>query len=942
MKPTRAVLEHGQSIWFDYIERKMLWDGSLYHMVREEGLRGVTSNPSIFEKAMGGADAYLPAMRQAVRRGASADEAFELLAVEDIQWACDVFRPVYLETGYDGLVSLEVSPHLAHDTIETIEEAHRLWEAVDRENLMIKVPGTREGLLAIEQLLFDGLNVNITLLFAVERYQSVLEGYLRALERRLQEGASVDRVASVASFFVSRIDSKVDQLLDAGVAEGRFDAAAADRVRGKTAIANARRAYRHYRQVTESDRWKRLAEAGAHPQRLLWASTSTKNPDYRDTLYVEELIGADTVDTVPAATYRAFNDHGRVEARLDRSDEEVLAGLEGLGLSLTEVAEELERDGVRLFAGAYDRLIGAVEGRRRTLLGPAIGTDAFEPDEGVRARLSRYQQTQVPKRLWARDGSLFAESEAEQAAAAAFMGWLDVVDTMAEASEGLQDWARELGEAGVDAVVLMGMGGSSLAPEVFRRTFERGPDAPELQVLDSTHPQAVQELVRRLEGKEAVFVVASKSGTTAEVKAFDDFFFDRVGRDPDEEEPGERFVAITDPDSPLERSAFERGFQGVFHGEPDVGGRFSALSPFGLVPAAALGVEPFELLERADRMIGSCRPAVPAEHNPAAQLAAFLAEAQAGGRDKLTVLTSPGLAAFGAWLEQLVAESLGKHGRGIVPVDGEPLGDASRYGADRVFLHLTLDGERDVHRGAAEGLSAAGHPVWTTVLHDRLDVVQEMFRWEMATAILGHEFGLDPFDQPDVQSSKDITKRLLAHLQAEGQLPEPEALVSVAGPDETGVVAVSDAAGAARLDGISGVEAALRAHVDGAEVPDYVGLLAFLPPSVSFEKKLRELQGAIRDRRRVATTVGFGPRYLHSTGQLHKGGPDRGVFVQLIDAPDGDLEIPGRNYGFGALCRAQALGDFLALSERGRRVLRIGLGRDPETTLDRLIGAVRS
>jgi transaldolase/glucose-6-phosphate isomerase len=929
MKPTLAVLEHRQSIWYDYIERRMLWNGALLRMVEEEGLGGVTSNPSIFEKAMGDSPDYGPAMAAAVLTGAGPAETFELLAVEDIQWACDVFRSVYDETqGRDGYVSLEVSPHLAYEPFATVEEAHRLWDAVARDNLMIKVPGTEPGLTAIEQLLADGINVNVTLLFSVARYQSVLDAYLRAMERRVAAGQAIDRIASVASFFVSRIDSLVDP---------RLEAAGAKDLLGKTAVANARQAYRHFRDVQGSDRVRSLTARGMMPQRLLWASTSTKNPAYPDTLYVDALIGPDTVNTIPAATYEAFNDHGTVQARVEEDGTAVIEGVAKAGVDLEAACQELEDRGVALFAEANDRLMAAVQRRRSELLEglvpvmtPRLGT--LEGD--VAECLRQMEEDRVVRRIWDRDGSLFSDQTAVQDHASSFMGWLESVDDMEMEVEHFEELQDDLTEAGIETVVLMGMGGSSLAPDVFARCLGPLDEAPELVVLDSTHPQSVQRVLDLYEDTESTFIVASKSGSTAEPVAFHDVTYHRVaGDDADTLPAGDRFMAITDPGSQLERKAMEQDFRAIYSGEPEIGGRFSALSPFGLVPAAAMGLDVSDLLDRARLMVGSCGAEVPAAANEGARLGAILAVAAGSGRDKLTLVTSSSVAAFGGWLEQLVAESTGKGGLGVVPVDGEALRGPDAYGDDRCFVAIRLQG--DARPSELDALEAAGHPVVDIELPERADLVQEMFRWEFATAVAGHVMKLNPFDQPNVQESKEITQALL-RAAADGQEPRAENVTELV---REGALAIERPATGPDAPG-SVHDVVVRA-LTALDPTGYVAMNAFIDMSDAAVEALAELREAVRVHTKSATTVGFGPRFLHSTGQLHKGGAETGLFLHLWDEPEEDVELPGRPYGFRTMLRAQELGDFQALARRGRKILRIGLGSDAVAGLKALAAAVR-
>lgn len=940
MNRIRALAEHGQSIWFDYIQRDMIWTGDLYRMVVDDGLKGVTSNPSIFNQAIGGSVAYAPAVMAEVSEGLPAGEIFDRLAITDIQLACDVLRSVYDATdGADGFVSLEVSPYLANDTLGTIEEAHRLWEEVSRDNLMIKVPGTPEGVPAIEQLISDGINVNVTLLFSVERYIEVAKAFIKGLETFDEAGGDVSTVSSVASFFVSRIDSKIDKAVQDRL-QGASDAdkPKLEGLLGKVAIANAKNAYKAFQELTMEPRWKALSKKGAHPQRLLWASTSSKNKAYKDTLYIEELVGPDTVNTVPAATYAAFQDHGEVKCTLTdglAEARETLATLKQMDISLDAITETLEREGVASFAEAFDALMGTVQTRRANLLGDdlsrlEVSLGAYQ--DKVDARLSALTKAGFTRRLWERDGSLFGDDEAADQAGQ-FMGWLDVTDAMLDNVHHLIALQEDLEDDEVEQVVLMGMGGSSLAPDVFRKTFGQLDGSPELLVLDSTVPAQVRSIERQVEESEStVFITASKSGTTTEPLCFDSYFWDAV-------KDGDYFIAITDPDSALETAAIERDFRAIYNGDPEVGGRYSALSPFGLVAAAAMGLDVLDLLERTDLMIGSCEASVPPAQNAGVSLGAAMGELALAGRDKLTFVLSEGISSLGGWLEQLIAESTGKHGKGVVPVDGEVLGGPEVYGNDRVFVSIEVDGEPV--EGVAEKLSAleaAGHPVIRIHLGDRRDLVQEMFRWEIATATAGHVMGINPFDQPNVQESKDYTKKLLAEAK-DGKLADVKGEVKLLEAD--GITVYTDAKNAPAFEGQTSLEGLLKAHINRAGAGDYVAFNAFIEMDEDNEGALQVLRSHVRDQHKVATTVGFGPRFLHSTGQLHKGGANNGVFVQITCDDSEDLPVPGQNFGFSLLKQAQQAGDFLALSSRDRRLLRVHL-KDVSTglaTIARAIGA---
>lgn len=933
-----AVLEHGQSLWFDYIQRSLIWTGELYRMAVEDGLRGVTSNPAIFEKAIGGSKDYAPVVKAAALAGLGAGEIFEKIAIEDIQLATDTLRGVYEKTdGLDGYVSLEVSPHLAHDTEGTVEEARRLWRAVCRDNVMIKVPATPEGILAIERLIGDGINVNITLLFAVEAYEQVIEAYLRGLEKLVAGGGDPRRVASVASFFVSRIDSLIDEQITERLKTA--DAATKTKLEslyGKVAIANAKIAYRSYQRTIASDRWKKLVSAGAKPQRLLWASTSTKNPKYRDVIYVEELIGPDTVNTVPEATWHAFKDHGEASSKLTQDlagAQAVMKRLAEVDISMEKVTQALLVDGVVKFADAFDKLLSTVERRRRELLGDRVVASSFAgvDSKQEKASLEEARQKGLVRRLWKKDARLFGSSKVWDAASSGYMGWIDVVDRMLAHPERLLAMKDQLAREKVEHVVLMGMGGSSLAPDVFQRTFGRQNGHPELIVLDSTVPSQIAAVEARIDLSKTVFIVSSKSGTTAEPLAFDRYFFDKV-------KDGRRFIAVTDPGSKLEQMARERGFREILPGEPEIGGRYSALSNFGMVAAAAMGLDVIDLLRRAERMVKSCGPAVPPEDNPGVRLGLILGNFAKNGRDKLTIATSPSIASFGAWLEQLIAESTGKEGKGIIPIDGEGLGDPEIYGADRVFAVLRVNGDSEEIDRRAAALEAAGHPVLRFTLREPADLVQEMVRFEIATAVAGHVLGINPFDQPNVQESKEFTQSFLDEFVKSGKLPEVKEERKLL--SERGVTVYADETNASRLAGKNTLQDVLAAHLGAVKPGNYVAINAYVEMNRGNETALQGIRHQIRFERHVATTLGFGPRFLHSTGQIHKGGPNSGVFLQITSGDPKDLPIPGSPYTFGVLKTAQANGDFMALSRRGRRLIRIHLGDDPRAGMRALADAL--
>ena len=933
MNALRRLLEHGQSPWYDNIRRSLIATGELARMVEEDGLRGVTSNPAIFAKAITGSTDYDEALAEIRSRGpVEAADVYEELAIADIRAAADVLRPVYDATdGADGFVSLEVSPRLAHDTEGSVAEAERLWARVERPNLMVKIPATSEGLSAIRAVIGRGINVNVTLLFARSRWEAVAAAYLAGLEDLAAAGGDLTRVASVASFFVSRIDTAIDAQLDARGDE------AARALRGRAAVANAKLTYARWGELFAGEAFRRLAQLGARPQRLLWASTGTKDPAYSETMYVEALIGPDTVDTIPPPTWDAFRDHGVVESTLERDLDEARRALDALpeaGVDLDAVTAQLLDEGVEKFAEPFEELLATIAQQcgpePAALAGRAELELGTELDDTVDAVLDDWQEGSKVRRLWSRDATLWTGAEE-----ASWLGWLGIAEDQIEHADRLEVVARDAREGGFTHALVLGMGGSSLAPEMFARIFGRIDGAPELHVLDSTDPAQIRATEERVPLDSTLFIVSSKSGSTLEPDILERHFAARVEEAVGAEEAPRRFMAVTDPGSDLEQLARDRGFRHIAPGVPSIGGRYSALSNFGMLPAAVMGVDVRELLDRAAEMAHACAPEVPARDNPGAVLGAVLGAAATRGRDKVTLVVAPAIADLGAWLEQLLAESTGKQGRGIVPVAREPLGQPEAYGEDRLFVHVRLEEVPDAEQDAAvDALAAAGHPVVRLTLRDLHDLGGEIFRWEFATAVAGSIIAVNPFDQPDVEASKQATRELTSEYERAGALPAEEPLLS-----DDGLALFADARNRAELDGTDSLEDALRRHLDRAGTGDYVALLAYVPRTVEHEATLADMRRAIRDRARVATVDGFGPRFLHSTGQAYKGGPSSGVFLQITcDHPD-DVTVPGASYTFGVVEDAQARGDLAVLEGRGRRAARVHLA-DLESGLETLRRAI--
>lgn len=941
--PVFEAHEKGQSIWLDNISRDLLLSGELRRWVEHEGIRGVTSNPAIFEKAIAKSRDYDPAARALIAQGATdALDVFERLAVADIQLGCDVLRPVWEESGgRDGFVSLEVSPHLADDTEGTIAEARRLSAAVSRDNLMIKVPATPEGIPAIQTLIGEGVHVNVTLLFAVDAYEAVHQAYIAGLEARLARGEDVSNVNSVASFFVSRIDAAVGQQIEAALeSETRDDhRARLQALDAKVAIANAKLAYARFRETLLSDRWKKLAAAGAHPQRVLWASTGTKDPALPKTLYVDELIGEHTVNTLPDATLAAFRETGTVRDALGADPEAlkaqaqpILSELDALGISLKEITDQLLSKGCQLFSDAFDGLLLSVETKRQELLGDGLVQTRYALGDAagdVEAAAQRWQGEGKTRALWNRRAEIFSDADEPN-----WMGWLDLPRERPEVAIGWPALRDAIRNHVAESVVVIGMGGSSLFPDVLGRTLAeeaaRGPGrARPLRILDTTVPDAVEAFLAETDLARTLFIVSSKSGSTIEPNAAFEIVHARLVEKLGAEAAGRHFVAITDPGSALAKIARERGFLGTALGRPDVGGRFSALSPFGLLPAEAMGLDPEALLARARRMSAACAPFVSTDLNPGVRLGLVVGTLARQGRDKLTLSTSPGLAAFPDWVEQLVAESTGKDGQGVVPIAGEPLPHPDETGDDRVFVDLALAGD-EARTARLDALEAAGHPVVRIVLAEPADLVQEVFRWELATAVVGALLEQNPFDQPDVEAAKQAARARLA--QEAGATP-------ATAPDLEADGARFYLSPAYERSHASDAQTIVATVLGRLVAGDTFRINAFVHDTPALRERLESIREAVGRSRRVATALDIGPRYLHSTGQLQKGGPDRFVALHLwqgAEARAAAVAIPGLGGELDTLVEAQAVGDFAVLAERGRRVLGIDLGARPEATLERL------
>ena len=556
--------------------------------------------------------------------------------------------------------------------------------------------------------------------------------------------------------------------------------------------------------------------------------------------------------------------------------------------------------------------------------------------QAVQATLKDWQTGSKMARLWRGDASLWTGDDEDK-----WLGWLTIVEDQLAHLTQLNDAASDAVNAGFTHALLLGMGGSSLCPEVLKITFGKQPGHPELHVLDSTDPAQIKSIESQVDLAKTLCIVSSKSGSTLEPNIFKQYFFDRMQQTVGKDKAGEHFIAITDPGSKMQQVAERDHFRKIFFGLSSIGGRYSALSNFGMVPAAIMGLDVDKFLQRTNEMVQACKSEVPADQNPGMVLGTILGTLGNLGRNKVTIITSPGIHDLGAWLEQLIAESTGKNGKGLIPVDREALGPPEVYGSDRLFVHLRLANEPDTdQKQKLDSLRSAGHPVVEIVLADIYDLGQEFFRWEIATAVAGSILKINPFNQPDVEASKIVTRQLTEAYEKTGKLPEEAPIL-----DEGGIKLFTDERNAANLNKLVGSNRSLtgflRAHLNQLNTGDYLALLAYIEMNSSHEDALQAMRHAVRDRKHAATCLGFGPRFLHSTGQAYKGGPNTGVFLQITCDDANDLQVPGQKYTFGIVKAAQARGDFQVLADRQRRALRVHLPKDVKAGLEKLQQAVR-
>ncbi|HZW38970.1 MAG TPA: bifunctional transaldolase/phosoglucose isomerase [Ignavibacteriaceae bacterium] len=903
MNPVIQLEKFGQSVWLDNINRLLITSGELENLIKNEGIRGITSNPTIFQKAIGKGNHYDEQIEEVLSKNPDISELelFEELAIQDIRNAADMLLPVYKSSqGKDGYISIEVSPELAYNTEVTISEARKLFKWIDRPNLMIKIPATKEGIPAIRKAISEGININVTLIFSPKSYEDVVEAYISGLEDRLKNNLDIQNIASVASFFISRIDTAVDKDLEA---------VGAKHLQGKIAIANAKLTYQKAKEIFNSERFKKLENAGAKVQRLLWASTGTKNPAYSDVLYVEELIGKDTVNTMPPDTILAYKDHGKPEDRIETNIDDArtqMNELKDLNIDFNKITNDLTIKGVDLFIDSFRDLLNTIKDKKALMLKLDMNVESSdEVKKKLEVKLYQWEKDNLIDRLFKKDFTLWKKDKKDDKELSNRLGWLNLPQEMLNKVGELKSFAEEIKKE-YSHVAILGMGGSSLAPEVFFKTFGNKQGYPSLSVLDSTHPNAVNKLLQSLNLEKTLFVVSSKSGGTTETMSFFYTFYDALLKKNDN--AGKNFIAITDPGSSLEKLAKDKNFKKILITPEEVGGRFSALTYFGLVPAALIGVDVELLLNRALPLYNKCKTTV---QNSAFELGALLGSLSLEDVNKLTLVTSEGLSSLPNWIEQLIAESTGKEKKGILPVAGEELGNPDVYGKDRIFVYLKLKEENSAEiNNHLKELKNKNYPVVTIELEDKYDIGKEFYRWEIATALAGSIMEINPFDQPNVQLAKTLANQAMKKYLETGKLEELTPIIDgdikVYGEIKTKNIA----------EVIDDFLSSIKDH-------DYIAINAFIEMSEENEKLLNQVQNKLRNEFIVPVTLGFGPRFLHSTGQLHKGDNNSGLFIQFTDEIKNDVEVPGQGYSFGILVHAQADGDLNALKNTDRRTLRV-------------------
>lgn len=899
------LFESGQSIWLDYIRRGLIKNGKLAKDIERGLIRGVTSNPSIFRKAITDSQDYENALIPMALANVDPEYIFTQLTVEDIRNAADLFRDLYISSqGNDGFVSLEVSPLYAHDPEETLVQAKSIWKAVNRPNLMIKIPVTKEIFPVITELTASGINLNLTLLFSPERYEQAAEAYIAGLRQRVEKGETIDKIRSVASIFVSRVDTKIDSMLaETGVSTRNLQ--------GKAAIRNAQKIYNRSLMIFNDENFGDIRERGGNVQRVLWASTSVKNKLFKQTYYVDALVGENTVNTVPPSTLDALLKSCETKPSLPAPEDEIetfFVSLQNAGINIDAVYAQLEDEGIAAFITDYNTTLDSVRSRCE-----GIRKNMGQLQNVIEESFQKFDRDSVMRRIFSKDPTVWTFNTQSYPEIRNRLGWLDTYKTTESDITDYIALRNELKKEGISQIILIGTGGTSIAPEVIARIFENETDI-KIKVIDSTDPVEIAAVRKEYDPKSTLFIVSGKSGNAVEIHALMDYFFAQT-KEILKDKAGSRFIAITDSGSVLEKTASELGFRHIFHTDSSVGGRFSALTAFGIIPAILMGLDHHIISQKVAEMMKNCSPSLPAHRNEGAALGTFIGTAAISGKDKLTIIADPAFSSFGSWLELLIAESTGKEGKGIVPVDLEPELEDKLYANDRFFVYINHD---NTYRDRIQKLQEEGYPVYEIAVDDEYDLFSEFYRWEIAVSVACSILYVNPFDQPDVLDGKICTSAKINEFHENGALKEP---VPVWEDEQTEVSTREEFGDLSQCRNYN--EIITRFISKAKSGKDYIAVNAYMSPSEESIVWLQQLRRTIMQCTNCATIIGFGPRFLHSTDQLFKGGQNNGFFIQVVTDHSDDILIPNENMSFKLLERAQALGNFESLIEKGRHVIRI-------------------
>ena len=903
MDPIQSVHSLGQSLWLDIIRRDSLDSGELADRVAAGELRGATSNLTILESAILSSDSYSVDLRRLAQAGWTAEKIFNQLAVDDIRAAADAFLPLFEQTnGGDGFVSIDVNPEFADDTNRTIEEAKRLWDAVNRPNAMIKIPATLAGLPAIESSIRAGINVNATLIFSLGRYIEVMEAYMIGLEGRLEAGGSLDYVTSVASFFVSPIDIALDEQLREVFQRCEAEGERASSLLGKVAIANSKLAYAQFVATFQGERFQKLATRGARVQRPLWASTSMKNPEYPDTYYVDNLIGPDTVNALSEASLKAFKDHGTPELTLPENISTArsqLQALDDLGISLDAAAEQLEVQGVSESAISYRSILGTIEEKAGAFQKEIA---ALEPK--MRETLAEVELDDVGKRLWQQDVTLWVERDREKARVRRWLGWLSEPARASTETAELTRFAEALDPA-ITTFVLIGSGGGTITAEMLARILAP-PNGIDLHTISTANPDDIRTIKRKI-APEATFylLVDSSSGDGIEEHLLSTFWEQALRKL--EEQTGDHFVVITKDGSKLHHWAVEKGIQKII--EADKQDDFW-LSPFNwtsLLPAAQAGADIQSFVQGGVGMTRACGPLVDVAQNPGLFLSSVLAAAFRSGRDKVTLFADPPLEPILKWIEGLLAAGRGKEESGFIPIWDEPPGSGIVYGDDRLFVYLRSSGALD--RRLA-GWIRADIPVLVLETSTNPEAIGEMLvQWQIGAAIAQHLLSVNPTDLDARHRTRAELQHILHRLERKGALPQADPLWQGDG------VQLRAASRDLQFTG-SGLSEVVDFILSESQEVGGLGLRLYTPISITLQGKVKRLRHTLRDQLGLFSLASPAGCDLCS---------DRGlkdmVYLILMVKPRKDEAIPGKNYTFGQLFEGQALSDLAAMKGYGSPVL---------------------